>query len=532
MKRLATLAAILWAVSLSGASPQGNAAGVFLLEMPELHQDVQENSTVTLSSAFVSRILLHIHKTPDEVSYGQIHVRLNGEAANTIMTVGTESDGILCALDLYFRPGFLLHSGRNAVEIWAQSIYGRFWYASFLLDVGGEQSLREIQVETNAARSGEKPPVIELLTPEGPVEHAAMVEVRGVVETAHSSPKLLVEGRAVALKPGDAPAGARGLKLVTGDTGKVFAFTARVPVSSGQSTIQLTATDDANNKTQVTIPVVQGAHATGQRYAVIIGVSKYQDRRINLRYADRDAASVRDFLIDPNGGRFPPDHVQYLVNENATSANIRTALLTFLTKPQANDLVFFYFAGHGAPDPRRPQNLYLLSYDTDINNMGGTAVPMWEIEPALERTVQGNLVSFIDACHSAGLGEGLPNLSNQSWTHAGYGQKHAIITASEVNQFSQESDRWGGGHGVFTYFLLEGMKGAADSNHDHQVTVGKLFDYVRKNVAAATNGAQSPTALAGSSRGLLLNGAPVAAKLFPQPADFLEAALWRAGGGQ
>ena len=67
------------------------------------------------------------------------------------------------------------------------------------------------------------------------------------------------------------------------------------------------------------------------------------------------------------------------------------------------------------------------------------------------------------------------------------------ITASEVSQYSQEDQRWGGGHGVFTYDLLEGLNGHADADQDRIVTLGELFEFVRDRVQRETRNAQVPT---------------------------------------
>jgi uncharacterized caspase-like protein len=67
------------------------------------------------------------------------------------------------------------------------------------------------------------------------------------------------------------------------------------------------------------------------------------------------------------------------------------------------------------------------------------------------------------------------------------------MSASDDNQFSQEGAQWGGGHGVFTYCLMEGLKGKADYNGDKAVTLGELIPYVSEQVRRATANAQSPT---------------------------------------
>ena len=80
------------------------------------------------------------------------------------------------------------------------------------------------------------------------------------------------------------------------------------------------------------------------------------------------------------------------------------------------------------------------------------------------------------------------------------------MTASDIGETSAESRKWGGGHGVFTYFLMEGLKGKADQDRDGTVTAGELFDFVRDQVILATSRQQNPTALPGLARDMPLAG--------------------------
>ena len=131
---------------------------------------------------------------------------------------------------------------------------------------------------------------------------------------------------------------------------------------------------------------------------------------------------------------------------------------------------------------------------------------MWDIETALKRFIKAKKVVVIaDACHAGGVGQsfdvarranrgikinpissGFENLSI-------IGDGVAVISASGDKQFSQESEKWGGGHGVFTYFLLQGLKGDADYNKDEQITLGELIPFLSEQVRRATLNAQSPT---------------------------------------
>jgi len=248
--------------------------------------------------------------------------------------------------------------------------------------------------------------------------------------------------------------------------------------------------------------------ATGLRWAVVIGVSDYKDSQITpLRYAAKDAQAFYDWLIAPDGGRYSPQQVKILLNKDATNRNIREALFVWLKQALEEDVVTFYFAGHGSPDsPDTPENLYFLAYDTDYANIATTAFPMWDIETALKRFIKAKKVIVLaDACHSGGIGQSfdIARRANRGIKKnpitAGFqnlsliGDGVCVISASEENQFSQEGRNWGGGHGVFTYSVLEGLKGLADYNKDSFVTLGELIPYLSETVRRETQNAQSPT---------------------------------------
>ena len=168
--------------------------------------------------------------------------------------------------------------------------------------------------------------------------------------------------------------------------------------------------------------------------------------------------------------------------------------------------MIIFFAGHGSPDsPDSPENLFLLPYDAQYDSIATTGFPMWDIETALKRFIKARKVVVIaDACHAGGVGQGFDvarranraikrnpissGLQNLSVIGAGV----AVISASDDRQFSQEGEKWGGGHGVFTHFLLEGLKGEADYNKDKRVTLGELIPFLSEQVRRATMNAQSP----------------------------------------
>ncbi|HSS20369.1 MAG TPA: caspase family protein [Pyrinomonadaceae bacterium] len=300
----------------------------------------------------------------------------------------------------------------------------------------------------------------------------------------------------------------------------------------GKNVVEISATDRDNNSYYASYVLIAGKESvvniaspatskpvltkfSGRKFAVIIGVSRYQfhDAGLNdLQYADADARSIRDFLLQPNGGGFKASDIIYMENNGATSEVVRDALTRLLPKAGPNDLVFIYIASHGSPDPFDPQKLYFLMNDTKVANMPGSGLGMFELQEVLDHMVRAErVVVFLDACHSAGVagtklvtGRQLERLENNVFNL--YASKlyretgRAVLTSSDVNEISEESSNWGGGHGVFTWALLEGLRGAADANRDHVVTAGELFNYVSKRVSQETSSRQNPRALSGMNK--------------------------------
>jgi ankyrin repeat protein len=266
-----------------------------------------------------------------------------------------------------------------------------------------------------------------------------------------------------------------------------------------------------NRKSQVSSYFVPdtsiAAEAPVEKWAVIIGISSYKDYRIpSLQYASSDAQEFYDWIVAPGGGKYDPSKVKLLLNKEATGRNIREALFSWLKQAIKEDLVTIYFAGHGSPEsPNLPDNLYLLPFDTEYDKVASTGFPMWDIETALRRHIKAERVVIIaDACHAGGIGKpfnvalrspvsitgnsistGLKDLSE-------IGSGICIISASDNRQYSQESKKWGGGHGVFTYYLLKALNGEADRNMDKRIVLSELIPFLSRQIRRATKNSQTP----------------------------------------
>ncbi len=293
-------------------------------------------------------------------------------------------------------------------------------------------------------------------------------------------------------------------------------YTETIPLVPGFNQVQLTVKGTTGEQITKTLTLTRKTAAAAvatapierkgigpQRWAVVVGISQYSKPGIpSLSYCHKDAQEFYEFLKTPQGGAYEEDHMKLLLNQDATLENIRSSLFEFLRQAIDKDFVVIYFSGHGAPEPGNPNNMYLLTYDSDPKKLATTAFPMWDVNTALTRYINAKkVVIFTDACHSGGVGEGLAtkglegaeaNLINRYLADLGRSKDGTVVfTASQPGELSQELDKFQ--HGVFTYYLLEGLKGKADFNNDYVVTITELMDYVEDQVKRATLGNQHPT---------------------------------------
>src|SRR5262249_53293423 len=84
------------------------------------------------------------------------------------------------------------------------------------------------------------------------------------------------------------------------------------------------------------------------KWALIVGVGKFQDSHLNLQYTTKDAKDFAALLVDPNYGRFQKDHVYVLLDQNATTRKVKSELNLIARSAGRDDLVLIYLASHGS----------------------------------------------------------------------------------------------------------------------------------------------------------------------------------------
>jgi Caspase domain len=283
-----------------------------------------------------------------------------------------------------------------------------------------------------------------------------------------------------------------------GSIGNKVQLTCEVPLETGKQNITITAINTMGLKSSASVEVYYEPMKLGNIYAVIIGIGQYEDARIPYIPLSRaDAEAFADYLI--RDLQVPPNNVTVLLDYQATEREIRRAIgSTLRTKLSVEDTVFIFWAGHGAQD--NAGDTYFVAYDTlgDPNDLFASAINMQFLTSAINRLPAERVVMILDTCHSGEAGGGMMLASARTrsfdsdafLTKLSQSEGRVVISSSKGNQKSQERPEFG--HGVFTYFLLEALKGRADSNNDHLISVSEAFDYVSRKVTSATGGLQTP----------------------------------------
>lgn len=238
-------------------------------------------------------------------------------------------------------------------------------------------------------------------------------------------------------------------------------------------------------------------------YALVVGISRYQNLREeqNLKYAERDAESMYSILISPEGGNFRAENVHRLIGPRATLANLKREIEVWLPSvAKDGDRVLIYFAGHGFVAKNRG---YLAPYDVranDENSVIATGYPMATLGSVFGEKIKGKWkVLMADACHSGAIPIDAFTSGLLDWD-----KSILVMSASGDREESFESPDWGGGHGLFTYYVERGLSGAADENRDGIVTADELADYVRTNVRKDSGTKQNPAVRGSYDRDMLL----------------------------
>lgn len=241
-------------------------------------------------------------------------------------------------------------------------------------------------------------------------------------------------------------------------------------------------------------------------WAIVIGVSNYE--AINkLNYADDDAQRFARFLASPEGGAIPEERLFILVDEDANYNAVHKTIEKVYGSASKNDGVILYFSGHGGssafvlPEYNATRKIEFEGkmHSIQIKNKG--LLTHNYLNQQIESSKAKYKYCIIDACHSASMVENhvssIEELATNTNFYADLNKKNqgsVFLLSSKKDEVSYENrnQKFKLRGGYFTYFLMEGIKGAADYNKDRIITVVEAFNYCKVHVNEVTKEKQNP----------------------------------------
>jgi uncharacterized caspase-like protein len=360
-----------------------------------------------------------------------------------------------------------------------------------------EKEKREQQLLTELAQGTRAAPVIVIASPkDGGTVNTKTVDVSGVVEASQGIEHvaIFINSRPLEERTG------RGFHISEKTPARRLEFAEMIPLESGENIINIRAVDTKGIVSEKKI-AVKYVEIRKNFWAVVIGINDYPNAP-KLKWAVNDARAFYQHLVDFM--KIPEDNVILLLNRDANLTQLRSKLGTYLKKRAGReDMVIIFFAGHGAtekdmisPDGDGLEK-YLLPFDADPKDLYASALPMREISHIFYRIQSERLIFIADSCYSGTTGgrtiqqSGVrANISDAFLDRISGGKGRIILTASGANEVSAEDDKLQ--HGIFTYYLLKGLKGPADADKDGLVSVDEAYRYVTAHVPRATGQEQHP----------------------------------------
>tara|TARA_B100000780_G_C21092327_1_gene440286 strand:- start:3 stop:1688 length:1686 start_codon:yes stop_codon:yes gene_type:complete len=245
------------------------------------------------------------------------------------------------------------------------------------------------------------------------------------------------------------------------------------------------------------------------KVALIIGIEKYEQSP-NASFANLDAKYFFDYARKAFGVK--KNNIKILIDEDASLSKTNSAIFKWLPakiKPNQTDLIIF-FSGHGLASSDGKEK-YILPSNADPDLLSKTALSRTELFDEIIRLKPKSVTMFFDTCYSGisrdektllASAKPLRIVSNNDKEVP---ENFTIFTASKVDQISSSFKE--AKHGIFSYYLMKGLEGDADTNKDKNITNGEMLAYMDQKILdrALAIGRQQNPMLSGDPNKILMS---------------------------
>jgi hypothetical protein len=226
-------------------------------------------------------------------------------------------------------------------------------------------------------------------------------------------------------------------------------------------------------------------------YALIAGIANYPNINKLPDIVLKDAGDIYELLRSPDYCGYLDGHLRLLIDDQATSRRLRDGLLWLSQMVGENDTALFFFSGHGVVihEGSLADN-YLLTHDCDFDDLKNSAISGSELTQLLRKVKARRLLVLFDACFSGGTGEVKTLTKHHEYIKSGltedyyarlaHGKGRVVIASSRANE--ESFILHGMENSLFSYYLLEALKGYAPTRGDGLIRVFDVFRYVSEQV--------------------------------------------------
>jgi len=220
--------------------------------------------------------------------------------------------------------------------------------------------------------------------------------------------------------------------------------------------------------------------------AVLVGINRYSDNGIrSLNYSVADVKSFFKIIADTDRSGYSPQEIKVLIDnsekrEEPSRSNIMSATISLANGANIEDSILFYFSGHGLEEGGKS---YLLPSDSRVNILKDTAIPIEWIKDTLNKSAARVKIVILDACHSGPLiGKETTGIMTKGFHDSIFPppEGFVVLSSCKLNEVSWEWPEKE--QGVFSYFLVEGLKGEADKDKDGRITITEVNNYTSEKV--------------------------------------------------
>jgi hypothetical protein len=218
-------------------------------------------------------------------------------------------------------------------------------------------------------------------------------------------------------------------------------------------------------------------------YAIVIGIEHYRQKLPKADFATQDAKLVADYLTKAMG--YPEENVITLLNDHASNVDLAKYFEKWLpNNVEKGGTVFIYYSGHGAPNPKTG-DAYLVPYDGDPSFIDQTGYSLKRMYDALSKLPAKEVIVALDSCFSGAggrsvLAEGARPLVMNLQKSVVVSRNMTVMAASSGDQISSTYKEKG--HGLFTYFMLKGIKNEDVTRPDGSLKIDDLYSYIKPQV--------------------------------------------------